>query len=240
RNPAATNTNLIGSHALLISWAINTPTSALGYGEFAYARVDFSGLDVTKVTIVQSQVRESAGPGAWSDTTADTSGTLGESYHQITGTLTPGTDYTNTCADPAAYESGLTCNELGLCAADQTFLVQYMIHQDVHALFANPGLGNSAGFDLRLLVDVSYETDMASATRRRRRRQATTDTDNTGVQPASDPAQNGQGPACISAAGEVKGSDQVAETDDNDSAADALTSSSFIVIAAGVISLALF
>ncbi|KNC74627.1 hypothetical protein SARC_12832, partial [Sphaeroforma arctica JP610] len=183
----------------------DTPISALEYGEFAYARVDFSGLDVTKVTIVQSQVRESAGPGAWSDTTADTSGTLGESYPQITGTLTPGTDYTSTRADPVVYEAGLTCNELGLCAADQTFLVQYMIHQDLHALFANPGLGNSAGFDLRLLVDVSYETDMASATRRRRRRQATTDTDNTGVQSASDPAQNGQGPASIQASGDVKG-----------------------------------
>ncbi|KNC77015.1 hypothetical protein SARC_10513 [Sphaeroforma arctica JP610] len=213
---------------------MSSPTTSM---RWTYAME--TGLAVTKVTIFQSQVRESAGPGAWSYTTADTTGTLGENYPQITGALTPGTDYTGTRADPAAYESGLTCKELGLCEADQTFLVQYMIHQDVHALFANPGLGNSAGFDLRLLVDVSYETDMASATRRRRRRQASTDTGNTGVQPASDPAQDGQGPASVSASGDIVGSDQVAATDDNDSAAGAISSSSFMLVVVAVISLVL-
>ncbi|KNC76726.1 hypothetical protein SARC_10789 [Sphaeroforma arctica JP610] len=217
----------------------NTPIAALEYDEFAYARVDFSGLAVTKVTIVQSQARESAGPGAWSDTTADTSLALGENYPQITGTLTPGTDYTSTRADPAAYEIGLTCTELGLCAASQTYLVQYKIHEAVHAMFANPGLGNSAGFDLRLLVDVSYETDGASATRRRRRRQASTDTGNTGVQPASDPAQDGQGPASISASSSVSGNKQVASTEGDNSAAGAFASSSFVMVAVGVVSMAL-
>ncbi|KNC84869.1 hypothetical protein SARC_02929, partial [Sphaeroforma arctica JP610] len=216
----------------------STSIEALMFGGFAYARIDFSGLAVTEVTIVESQARSSDdGETAYTDT-LDTTEILGKKYPQIDGTLTPGTDYTSTRDDPEAYEAGLLCNNLGLCAADQSFLVQYKIHDAVHAAFTNPGPGNSALFDLRLLVDVSYETNPSSV--RRRRRQASTDTGNTGVQSASDPAQDGHGPASISASGVVTGSEEVAATDDSDSAAVALSASSFIIIAVGVISLTLF
>ncbi|KNC85882.1 hypothetical protein SARC_01958 [Sphaeroforma arctica JP610] len=217
----------------------DTPITAIEFGQFAYARVDFSKLDVTAVTIISSQARESnlEPEDDWADT-------LGSTYPKVTGALVPDIDYTATrvtIADPnpfdaaTTYEGELRCPELGLCVVDQTFLIRYLISDAVHPKFANPGLGKTTGFDLRLLVDVSYETDGASAPSRRRRRRQTTTDGNTSVQDDSDPSQDGQGPASITASGDVQGSDDVANTN----AAGNVSSSTIVLIAMTGLSLAL-
>ncbi|KNC76474.1 hypothetical protein SARC_11026 [Sphaeroforma arctica JP610] len=205
----------------------DTPKTALVYNYYAYARVDFAGLAVTQVTVVQSQARDSSGSSAWTDTASS----QGVAYPKVTGALIPNIDYISTRDVLAGYEDSLSCPELGLCVSDQTFLVQYFIHQNVHPIFSNPGLGNIAEFELRLLLDVSYEDD----TRRRRRRQAATN-ETTGVDQDSTAEQDGSGLASVTTTAAVEGIESVAQTDATNAAvAGRVGSPAFTMAAVGAI-----
>lgn len=202
--------------------AANTPITAIEWDEFFYGRIDFTGLNVTAVTMRNSEISYDEG-STWS--TINTANINVLDSH----TFTPATDYVES-------RTGYTpvCTTFGLCTALQSYYIQYLMDANIDlggTSDVDPGLGNALPIELRTLIDVSYERDgsYADGYTRRRRRQAAVATEQAGG-----PVGDGQGPALVSTEGQVIGSSAAAEAHN---AANSIQMSSFVMIIGSLIAI---
>ncbi|KNC82996.1 hypothetical protein SARC_04719 [Sphaeroforma arctica JP610] len=194
----------------------DTAIESLLWGGTVFARVDFSGLAVTDVQVQTTETKLGDDPYVAIPTD-----------FTIAGAVVPGTDFVIN-RDPVQDFTG-KCATLGFCALDQTVLLKHTVGAGMHAgLTADVGLGVFETMTVRIVLDVTYETDQTFSARRRRR-QASAD-----GEPAPPTRTDGNGagmvttpPVAISAS---DGS-TVANMDegDNDSAASASTTPSVLL-----------